>query len=149
MIWQLDILILQRLSGRCQGQVPLPPIYAADPALDQPVLDQLPQHPVQRLLGDLQDVEKPGYRDPRPPPDEMDRAVMRPSQSALGEDRIGIAREVAIGKEQQLDPLAQLFIGQEQQLVRPGHTCARSGSGSLHGGFPMCCPVTNYVSLVD
>ena len=48
--------------------------------------------------------------------DEVDGAVMGTAEPDLGQDRIRLAGEVAIGIEQQLDPLAQLLVPQKQRV---------------------------------
>ena len=40
--------------------------------------------------------------------DEMQHAVMRAAEAEIGEDGIGVAGEIAIGEEQQLDEVEQL-----------------------------------------
>ena len=66
-----------------QLQVALAAVLAPDPALDQPVLDQLAQHPVQALLGDAEDLQELVDRQPRAAVDEVDRPVVRPAVAAL------------------------------------------------------------------
>jgi hypothetical protein len=42
---------------------------------------------------------------------------MRPSISHVGQDAIWVCGKAAVGKEHCLDPLPQLFIGQEQKVL--------------------------------
>ena len=65
-------------------------------------------------------------------PDEMHHPVMRPAKTVLLEDRVGLGGEVAIGEEQQLDPLPHRFLGLRRYIVLGG-----------------CLPVGFYVSHVD
>jgi hypothetical protein len=106
---------------------------------DQPVLDQRPQHAVQRLLGDAEDAQQVVHRGARAAVDEVDRPVMRAAIALLGEDPVGVGGETAIGEEHRLDPLPQLLVGQVEQLSpRPGRlirciaACPASGHSRGH-----------------
>jgi hypothetical protein len=67
------------------------------------LVDELLEHAPERLLGDIQDVQKVRDLHARIAVDEMQHAVVRAPETELGEHMIGIADEVAIGEEQQLD----------------------------------------------
>ena len=77
------------------------------------------QHPCQTLLGDLQDFEQIGNLQPRVAIDEVQHAVMRTPQAELGEHGIGLAGEVAVGEEQQLDAGDELRIGKGRTGASP------------------------------
>ena len=100
-------------------QVALAAVFLADLRDHQPLIDQLAQHPVERLLGDLKDIQQPRHSDPWPALDKVDRPVMGAPEPAITQHRIRIAGEIAIGKEQQLDALPKLLIRQIQHLVGP------------------------------
>jgi len=135
----LGHLALQFPARRRQGQVALAPVVLTDGRDHQPLVNQVAEHSVQRLLGDLQDIEQPGHRDPRTAVDEVDRPVMRPAQPALCQHRVRIAREIAIGKEQKLDAPAQLAIGQRRFFTlvilakQSGAGSDGTGRGDDHG----------------
>ena len=83
-----------------------PPLAAiVDPRLlrDPAFVDELLQHAGKALLGDLQHLQQVRHPQARIAVDEVENAVMRPAQSELGKHRVRLPREVAIGKEQQLD----------------------------------------------
>ena len=66
---------------------------------------QFLQHAVEALLGDPQDVEQFGDRQPRMAVDEMQHAVVRPAEAEVLQEPVGVADEVAIGEEEQLDQI--------------------------------------------
>ena len=120
---------------------PLAPVGGAGPALDEILLDQLLEHPVEALLGDAQDVEELGDGQARLAVDEMQDAVMGAPETVLVQDPVGIADEVAIGEEEQLDQVVGRLLGQDipAGLLRPqSRECVR------HHPYPKF-----YVSLVD
>ena len=105
-------------SWPCGGGVeqPLAPVGRAGPALDEALVDQFLEHPVEALLGDPQDVQEFGDRQARLAVDEMQHPVMGAPETEVGQDAVGIADEVAIGEEEQLDqvvgrPLAGMVLG--------------------------------------
>ena len=95
---------------------PLAPVGGAHPALDEVLLDQLLEHPVEALLGDAQDVEELGDGQARLAADEMQDAVMGAPEAVFVQDPVGIADEVAVGEEEQLDQV----VGRR---ARPGYPC--------------------------
>ena len=66
-------------------------------------VDQLLEHAAERLFGDLQNVEQVGNLHAGIAVDEMQHAMMRAAEAELGQHFVGIADEIAIGEEQQLD----------------------------------------------
>ena len=83
------------------------------PALDEALLDQLLEDPVEALLGDAQDVEELRDGQAGLPVDEMQDPVMRAAEAVIAEDPVGIADEVAIGEEEQLDQVVGRLLGED------------------------------------
>ena len=63
----------------------------------------------------------------------MQHAMMRPAEIEIGEDGIGIAGEIAIGKEQQLGELEQLGL-RRRVLARVAAIAAAIGFGLGRAG---------------
>jgi hypothetical protein len=61
--------------------------------------------------------------------DEMQHAVMGAAEIEIGEDRVRIAGEIAIGEEQQLGELEQLRFGRRRGLPRGRTIAAPFGFG--------------------
>ena len=99
-----------------QLQQPLAAVLRAAMLDDEALPDQLPEHPVEALLGDAQDAEQVADGHLRMAPDEVDHPVMRPAKAELRKDRVGLGGEIAIGEEQQLDAVAHLLLAQEPWL---------------------------------
>src|SRR3546814_13409668 len=74
----------------------------------------LDEHGGERLLGDAQNGQQFRHRDARVAADEVDDAVVSPAEAVGGENLVGLAGEVAVGEEQQLHRLAQLFLAQDE-----------------------------------
>ena len=84
----------------------------AFPLIDIALLYELAENPSKALLGDAQYVEQLSNRQPGIAADEMDNAMVRPSEAELLEDGIRVGNEIAIGEEQELDQLDDfLFLG--------------------------------------
>ena len=79
---------------------PLPPVDRAGFLQDVILAHQLAQNPRQALLGDAQNAKQFAHRNPRPPPDKMQHAMMRAPHIKRGEDFIRAGGEIAIAKEQ-------------------------------------------------
>ena len=92
-------------------QQPLTPVALAAALGDPAFIDELLQDARQALLGDLENVEQISNAQARVAIDEMQHAVMGPPEAVGGEDGIGLTREVAIGKEHELDEGDQMRIG--------------------------------------
>ena len=69
--------------------------------LDIAIVDQLAQHAGEALLGDLENIEKIGDRHAGLEIHEIQHAVMGAAETLPLEQGVGIADEVAIGKEKQ------------------------------------------------
>ena len=67
------------------------------------LVDQLLEHAAERLLGDVEDVEQVGDLHAGIAVDEMQHPVMGAAEAELGEHLVGVADEIAVGEEQQLD----------------------------------------------
>ena len=102
----LQLAPLQR-----EFEKPLPPVPGTPAADDEPLPHQLAENTAQTLLGDTQNAEQLADRHLRMASDEMDDPMMGAPESVLREDRVGLCGEIAIGKEQQLDPLPHLVLG--------------------------------------
>ena len=85
---------------------------------DVALVDQLLEHAAERLLGDLQDIEQLGDLHARIAVDEMQHAVVRAAEAELGQHLVGIADEVAIGEEQELDEVPARLAVPARQLGR-------------------------------
>src|SRR5579872_3680435 len=120
---------------------------ALAPVLRPAVLDdetapqQLSQNSVEALLGDAQDAEQLADRDLRVAADKMHDPVMRPPEPVFGQDRIRLGGEVAIGEEQQFDPLPDFLVAEERRVGRAGWLIRRLGQGVCRNAF--------YVSHID
>ena len=95
---------------------------------DIALVDQLLEHPAERLLGDLQHLQQIGDLHARMAVDEMQHPVVRPAEAELRQHIVGIADEIAVGEEQQLDdiPAGDCRPG----IGRVGPVCA-FGRGQL------------------
>ncbi len=100
-------------------QPTLAPVGDARLLHDPAVVDQLLQDRGQALLGDLEDLQE--VRDPeaRVAIDEVQHAVVGAAEAELGEDGIGVAREIAVGEEQQLDDREQAGVGRRRGVALP------------------------------
>ena len=82
---------------------PLAAVVVAGALHDEAFVDELLQDAREALLGDLQDVEKVGDAQARIAVHEMQHAMMGAAEAVFLEHRVGVAGEIAIGEEQQLD----------------------------------------------
>ena len=121
-----DALGLQAVEAPGEGgallgrmQQPLAAIALAGLLLDPALVHQLLEDAGQALLGDLQDLEQVGDAKPRMAVDEMQHAVMRAPETQLGERRVRLAGEVAVGEEQQLDEGDEVGIGVRLPAICP------------------------------
>jgi hypothetical protein len=82
------------------------------------------------LLGDAQDVEELGDGQARIAVDEVQHPVVGPAEAVIRQDPVGIAHEIPVGEEQELD----------QVVAAEGRRCgARDGLGR-EGPFARGCP---------
>ena len=78
---------------------------------DIPFIEQLLENPSQRLLGDAQHVQQIGHLQAGIAVDEMHHPVMRAAEAERLQLVVGVADEIPIGKEQQLDDLPAQIAG--------------------------------------
>ena len=93
-----------------QLQKPLPPVVGAAMLRDKSLPHELAQYPAQALFCDAQSGEQLANRHLRMTTDEMHDPVMRPPETVLREDRVGLRGKVPIREEQQLDALADRLV---------------------------------------
>src|SRR4029077_4765200 len=129
----------QRFAGGADIKQPLTAVGAL--LLDDVALvDKLLEDAAERLLGDFQNVEQLSDFHTRVAINEMQHAMVRAAKAELVQKLIGVADEVAVGKEQKLD---EIPIG----LARIG------ALGHRRGGpvFARRCQtdVGHYVSTID
>jgi hypothetical protein len=84
---------------------------------DKPLLDQLAEHAAQALLGNAENAEQLADGHLWMAADEMDDSMMGAPESVSRQNRIWFCGEIAIGKEQQLDPLPHLILGRGRREV--------------------------------
>ena len=93
----------ERLAFGGNEEKPLPPVGRAG-ALDHiAIVDQLPQHAAEALLGDFENIEEIRDADAGVAVDEMQHPVVRPPETEASQHRVGVTDEVAIGEKQKLD----------------------------------------------
>ena len=98
-----------------QVQVPLALVLFADPAFDQTILDQRPQHAVERLLGHPEDRQKIVHGRAGAAVDKVDRPVVRAAIFHVGQNPVRIGCKPPIGKEHRLDAFPKLLVRQEKK----------------------------------
>jgi len=95
----------QRLA-LCGGEKKaLPAVVIAGLLHDIAFVEQLLEHAPERLLGDSQDVQEVGDLQTRIAADEMQHPVMRPPEPESLELVVGVADEIPVGEEQELDDI--------------------------------------------
>ena len=92
----------------------MPPVLCARTLENEALPHQLTKDAAQALFGDAQYAEQFADSHLRMASDEVDDAMMGTPKTVLRENRIGFCGEIAIRKEQELDPLAQLVLTQER-----------------------------------
>ena len=97
----------------------LPAVVVAGLLHDIALVEQLLEHPAQRLLGDAQHVEQIGDLQAGIAVDEMHHPVMGPAEPERLQLMVGIADEIAIGEEQQLDDIPAQIAGAGPERRRP------------------------------
>ena len=113
---QAGELCHQRLALGGGVKKALPAVVVAGLLHDIAFVEQLLEHPPQRLLGDAQHVQQVGDLQPGIAVDEMHHPVMRPAEPEGLQLVVGVADEIAVGEEQQLDDI-------------PAQIAARRGGG--------------------
>ena len=84
----------ERLTFRSDVEEPLSAIVGTLSLQNIALLDQLPEHPSKRLLGDFENIQELRNLHSWIAVDEMQHPVMRASKSQLGQHIIRIANEV-------------------------------------------------------
>ena len=109
---------------------------------DVALVDQLLEHAAERLLGDLQHVEQLGDLHAGMAVDEVQHAVVRAAEAELGQDVVGIADEVAIGEEQELDEVPD-------RLGRTAGAGSRRATGAVRqAGYIFMSAMLTYFGLI-
>ena len=80
------------------------------------LIDELLEHPAERLLGDFQDVEQLRNLHAGIAVDEMQHPVVSAPEAQLRQHVVGVADEVAIGEEQKLDDVPDGLIAAARPL---------------------------------
>src|SRR5829696_2279185 len=96
----------------CGMEKPLASVGRSGQALNEVLLDQFLEHPVQALLGNAQDVQEFGDGQARLPVDEMQHAVMGPPEPVFGEDAVRVAYEVAVGEKEEFYQVVGRQLGE-------------------------------------
>jgi hypothetical protein len=133
------------LTPRRREQQALAPVGEAGPLLDEILVDQFLEHPIEALLGDLQDVEQLGDGEAGAAVDEVQHPVMRAPKPEISQNSIGIGDEIAIGEEEQLDDVVSRLLRKKvarfERMLR--------GCGLRHRRKTLLSVEGHYVSLVD
>src|SRR5438105_9832696 len=101
-----------------QLEEPLSPIVATRLLYNEFLAHQLSEDAAQALLRDAQNCEQLADRHLRVASDKVDDAVMSAAKAVSRENRVRLGGEIAIGKEQQLDPLPHLLFGYGMRVRR-------------------------------
>ena len=110
----------QPLAVRRRVELPAATIEGAGSNLDEVLVDEFSQHAVQALLGDPQYLQKLGDRQPRPPADKIEDAMMGAPKSISFEQPIGVADEIAIGEKEQFDQIIHRLFAAARCAVEAG-----------------------------
>ena len=100
----------QRLAFGRDVEQALPAVVRALLLHHVALVDELLEHATERLLGDLQDVEQLRDLHAGIAVDEMQHAVVGAPEAELRQHVVGIADEVAIGEEQELDDVPDRLV---------------------------------------
>ena len=101
-------------------QQPLPLVALAGPLDDVVLIDQLLEHAPERLLGDPQDVQQVRHLQARIAMHKVDHPMMGAAEAELLQHFVGVADEVPVGVEQQLDDVPdRLARAGGRRLDRP------------------------------
>ena len=80
--------------------------------------NQLAKDAAQALLRDAQNCEQFADGHLRVASDKMDDTVMSTAKTVSRENGVGLGGKISIGKEQQLDPLSDLLLGDRTRARR-------------------------------
>ena len=108
---QAGELCHQRLALRRRVEQALAAVVVAGLLHDIAFVEQLLEHPSERLLGDAQHVEQVGDLQAGIAVDEMQHPVMRPAEAERLQLMVGVADEIPVGEEQQLDDIPAQIAG--------------------------------------
>ena len=120
---------LGREAHQSLSAIPIP-----HPRLGKPARDEFGQHAAERLFGDAEKAQQLGHGEIRVPRDKVKCALVRSAKAGFAQRGIDGAHEPRIAKEQQLDSLPDLGLGQEQRRR------ARRALNTLH------CPALHRVN---
>jgi hypothetical protein len=90
----------QRLARGADIEEPLAAIVRPLLLHDVAFVDELLEHAAERLLGDLQDIKQLGDFHAWVAIDEVQHAVVRAAETQPLQNLVGVADEVAVGKEE-------------------------------------------------
>ena len=85
----------QRFALRGQPQLAHAAIVRRRAPLDETLAQKIVQHPIEALLGDLEDRKQGGDREPRIAGDEVERAMMGAAQPCLAQAALALREQVA------------------------------------------------------
>src|SRR5262245_44471722 len=100
----------ERLALRRDIEQALAPVVRALLLHHVALVDELLEHAAERLLGDLEDVEQLRNLHAGIAVDEMQHPVMSAPEIEFRQHVVGIADEVAIGEEQELDDVPDRLV---------------------------------------
>src|SRR5262249_53132308 len=112
----LGELMLEVDAAAGEREMALAPVARARFLLHIAEPDQLLQHAAEALLGDPQRRQQFCDGDAGLASDKINGAMMRAAEAVACEDGVRITGKVAIGKEQELDALAELLVAQIEQV---------------------------------
>ena len=93
----------QPLAVRRRVELPTATIQGPSPDLDEVLVDEFAQYAVEALLGDPQDLQELGDREPRPSADKIEDSMMSAPEPISFEQPIGVSDEIAVGEKEQFD----------------------------------------------
>ena len=146
----------QRLALRRGIEQALAAVVVAGLLHDIALVEQLLEHPAERLLGDAQDVEQVGDLQPGIAIDEVHDPVMGPAEAERLQLLVGIADEIAIGEEQQLDDIpAQIASSRSigPSLARPSirawQSCLKIYVSHIDVSWVQCYKTISHDEILD
>jgi len=77
---------------------------------DKLMPDELTEDTAQALFSNAENAEQLGNGQMRVASDKVHNPMVRPPETVARQDRIRLSSKIAIGKKQQLDPLAHLLL---------------------------------------
>lgn len=109
---RLNLRELQRQTLAVEGRIklPAPAIESPGSDLNEILVDELSQHPVEALFCDPQNLQKLRNRQTRSSSDKIEHPVMSAPKSIGLEQAIGVCDKIAIGEKKQFDQLVHGFF---------------------------------------